>query len=214
MSDDLNTKYQQHYNQVLTGTLTDTLMKSISYQANIKLANEIISENEKIIQELKAGQDTSKKELQLTIDGLKKELETAKNNKINSENARIVNLENTIKSNQSNLSRLQSELFEVNKLKTEYENVKHQVQHLNTYRTEVVKANDTIKALKEEQDSTRSAYEQKIKALTDEINLLRTPQTPVKKAKVTKKSTTVTTPKAKIIKQEIPGLIVKDGGSF
>jgi hypothetical protein len=36
MSEDMTTKYQQHYNQVLTGTLTDTIMKSISYQGNIK----------------------------------------------------------------------------------------------------------------------------------------------------------------------------------
>lgn len=210
----MNEKYQQHYNKVLTGTLTDTLMKSISYQANIQLANEIIAENEKIIQELQLVQDSSKKELQTIIESLKNDLEVAKTNKNNSENSRITSLENTIKSNQATISKLQIDLFEANKLKTEYENVKHQVQHLDTYRNEVVKANDTIKALKEAQQSIQNAYEEKIKALNEEIVILKTPKTPEKKAKVTKKTVEVATPKAKIIKQDLPGLIVKDGGSF
>ena len=210
----MNEKYQQHYNKVLTGTLTDTLMKSISYQANIQLANEIIAENEKIIQELQLVQDSSKKELQTIIESLKNDLEVAKTNRNNSENSRITSLENTIKSNQATISKLQIDLFEANKLKTEYENVKHQVQHLDTYRNEVVKANDTIKALKEAQQSIQNAYEEKIKALNEEIVILKTPKTPEKKAKVTKKTVEVATPKAKIIKQDLPGLIVKDGGSF
>lgn len=210
----MNEKYQQHYNKVLTGTLTDTLMKSISYQANIQLANEIIAENEKIIQELQLVQDSSKKELQTIIESLKNDLEVAKTNRNNSENSRITSLENTIKSNQATISKLQIDLFEANKLKTEYENVKHQVQHLDTYRNEVVKANDTIKALKEAQQSIQNAYEEKIKALNEEIVILKTPKIPEKKAKVTKKTVEVATPKAKIIKQDLPGLIVKDGGSF
>ena len=42
MSDEMSDKYQQHYNQILSGTLTDNILKSISLQANIKLANDII----------------------------------------------------------------------------------------------------------------------------------------------------------------------------
>ena len=61
MSDDMNEKYQAHYNKVLTGTLTDTMMKSISYQANIQLANDIIAEQEKTIQELQKNSENLKK---------------------------------------------------------------------------------------------------------------------------------------------------------
>ena len=213
---DMNVKYQQHYNKILTGTLTDTMMKSISYQANIQLANEIIAEQEKTIVELQNTTDSSKKELQDTINSLKTEIQTLKTNKETSENNRITVLDNTIKSHTVTIAKLQADLYEANKLKSEYENVKHQVQHLDTYRNEVVKANETIKTLKESQNSIKNDYEQKIKALTDEIELLKTPQTPVKKAKVTKKKADVLVaqPKAKIIKQDLPGLIVKDGGSF
>ena len=210
----MNEKYQNHYNKVLTGTLTDTLMKSISYQANIQLANEIIADQEKTIQELQAGKDTSKKQLEATIESLKQELETVRTNRTNSENSRITSLENTIKNHLANISKLQTELYEMNKMKSEYENSKHQIQHLDTYRNEVVKANDTIKALKESQDSIKNDYESKIKALTAEIETLKTPVV-VKKTKSKKAIEVVeSTPKAKIIKQTLPGLIVKDGGSF
>lgn len=217
MSDmNMKEKYQQHYEKVLTGTLTDTIMKSISYQANIQLANEIIAEQEKNLNELKSTVNSSQKELQDTIVELKKEIESLQANKIVEDNVTISNLENTIKSYTATINKLQTDLYEANKLKTEYENVKHQVQHINTFRNEVVKANDTIKVLREEKDSLEKTSEEKIKALTDEINLLKTPKAPVKKAKSTKKATEVVVekPKAKIIKQDLPGLIVKDGGNF
>ena len=61
MSDDMNTKYQQHYNQILSGTLSDTVLKSISFQANIKLANEIIAEQEKTISDLESEVEDSRR---------------------------------------------------------------------------------------------------------------------------------------------------------
>ena len=52
MSEDINAKYQQHYNKILSGTLSDAILKSITFQANIKLANEIIAEQENCILKL------------------------------------------------------------------------------------------------------------------------------------------------------------------
>ena len=78
MSDEMTTKYQQHYNKILTGTLTDTIMKSISYQANIKLANEIIAEQEKTIVELNGKVET-----------IVSELENVKNSKTISQSAEV-----------------------------------------------------------------------------------------------------------------------------
>ena len=176
MSDNMNEQYQKYYNQVLTGTLTDTVLKSVSYQANIKLANDIIENQEKTIKELQTVTEDRIKQLQET------------NNK------------------------LQTDLYEMNKLKSEYEGVKHQVQHLNTYRNEVVKANETIKRLEIEHANVVKSYEEKIQALTNKQNLLETP-TEVQK-KVVKPKQKPVIAKAKIIKQDLPGLIVKDGGSF
>ena len=64
MSENMNEKYQQYYNKLLTGTLTETLLKSISLQANVQLANDIIAEQEKTIQESKTGSDVIKKDLE------------------------------------------------------------------------------------------------------------------------------------------------------
>ena len=206
MSDDMNEKYQQYYNQLLTGTLTETMLKGITFQANIKLANDIIAEQDKNIQ---ASQET--------IDSLKKELEDAKNTKSSSDNSKILELEGQIKGYTTTIARLQSDLFEMNKSKTEYENVKHQVQHLDTYRNEVIKANETIKSIQNDHLKVVNGYELKIKDLSETIESLKTP---AKKKKVSKTVVTEepvipeTKPKAKIIKQELPGLIVKDGGSF
>lgn len=215
MSENMNEKYQLIYNKILNGTLTDTILKSVSYQANIQLANEIIAEQEKTIQALKSSKEESETELQATINTLKTELETARVNKVNSDNNKIVLLENTIKNHLATIQKLQSDLNEAGKLRTEYENVKHQVQHLDTYRNEILKANDTIKNLKSEHTIAIQQFEEKVNALTNEINELKTP-VPVKNTKVTKKTknSLVTKPKAKIIKQDLPGLIVKDGGSF
>lgn len=171
MSDSMNEKYQQYHNKLMVGTLNDMLLKSISYQANIQLANDIIAEQEKSIDELNG----------------------------------------TIQGHLATISTLQADLYEANKLRSEYENVKHQVQHLDTYRNEVVKSNDKIKSLDIEKTELTRRYEQKIEALKDEIEALKTP-VPLKKTKVKKQ--TVSAPKAKIIKQDLPNLIVKDGGSF
>lgn len=192
MSDNMNEKYQQYYNKVLTGTLTDTLMKSISYQANIQLANDIIAEQEKVIGELKNNENTSKKELQ----------------------DRISNLENVGKNNQSTISKLQTDLYEANKLKSEYENVKHQVQHLNTFKNDLIKSREEIKNLQidhqKQVDELKNDYEDKIAKLTLTIENLKTPTTTKKKAtKVTKAPSVKKAPIKTIEVEEI-----KDGGIF
>ena len=46
MSENMTEKYQTHYNKLLNGTFGDLVVKSISYQANIQLANDIIAEQE------------------------------------------------------------------------------------------------------------------------------------------------------------------------
>ena len=188
----MNEKYQLHYNKILTGTLTDTIMKSISYQANIQLANDIIAEQEKVIGELKNNENTSKKELQ----------------------DRISNLENVGKNNQSTISKLQTDLYEANKLKSEYENVKHQVQHLNTFKNDLIKSREEIKNLQidhqKQVDELKNDYEDKIAKLTLTIESLKTPTTSKKKAdKVTKAPSVKKAPIKTIEVEEI-----KDGGIF
>ena len=72
--DDMNEKYQKHYSQLLTSTLTENILKGISFQANIKLANEIIEDQDKMISQLKTDNEVLKsnlEELELKVNDLK-----------------------------------------------------------------------------------------------------------------------------------------------
>lgn len=193
MSENMTEKYQQHYNKLVNGTLTDLLVKSISYQANIQLANDIIGEQEKTIENL----ETSLKDV-------KKELEDIKVNKNNSENSKIVELENQIKGQNSIVTRLQSDLNEANKLRTEYESIKHQVSHVDTFRNELIKERENNK-------KTRDEYELKIEELKNQIEYLQL--TPAKRKKIDEEKNK----KLEIVEEKISTLPleeVRDGGSF
>ena len=188
MSDDMNEKYQQHYNQIIVGTLTDTMMKNISYQANIKLANEIIAEQEKQIEDLNL--DKTK---------FQKDIEDLKNGKITSENSKIAMLENTIKTQQSTISKLNSDIMEFNKIKLEYNDIKHQVQHIETFRNQLIQSQRII----EEKDL-------EIKKLNEKIDYLQL--TPAKRKKIDDMNKQVEEqPQSNESSLET---IIKDGGSF
>jgi hypothetical protein len=112
MSGDMTVKYQQHYNQFLSGTLSDLMMKNLTYQANIKLANEIIAEQEKTIAEKQS------------------ELEEIKNNKTISDNSIVTLLKtdfDNIKSHASNVEVFRNELIKERELhqqtKNDYEQI-------------------------------------------------------------------------------------------
>jgi len=81
-------------------------------------------------------------------------------------------------------------------MKHEFENVRHQVQHVDTFRNELIKERD-------EHQKTRNDYESKIKSLNEQIEYLQL--TPAKRKKIEEaKSITATT----IINP------IEDGGSF
>jgi chromosome segregation ATPase len=205
MSDNMAEKYQQYYNKLLNGTLTDTIIKSISYQANIQLANDIIAEQEKTIQEL-----------EISLKDLKNQLEDIKVGKNNSENSKIVELENQVKANASIISRLQSDLNESNRLKIEYENIKHQATHVDTFRNELIKERESHKKTRDEYEQKindlNNSYTLQLKELNDRIDYLQL--TPAKRKKIDE----VNNKKVEVVEEIISTLPleseVRDGGSF
>jgi hypothetical protein len=217
MSDNMNEKYQQHYNQTLVGTLTDTILKSVSYQANIKLANEIIAEQETQIKDLTASKDTSKKELEVTIQNLTKELNDVKANKSNSENVRISGLENTIRSHTDTINRLNGQVSEVNRLKSDNEILKKQSQQVETLSIELNKSKEDYKNLRlihqGEIDKLTSNYEKLVTELTSRIESLESPS-PTKTNKAPVKVAKKTASKKEVAPKESEELLLKDGGSF
>ena len=178
MSDDMTTKYQNHYNQVLTGTLNDAIMKSISYQANIKLANEIIAEQEKTITDLKSQVEGIQKDAEEKIRSAKQELDSFKSNKSNADSVRITTLENNVKSQQETILKLNTDLVAANKLKVEFENLKNQATNGDIFRRELMKE-------RENHATTKSEYDKKIQELNEQIDVLKAP---VKRKKPVRKS--------------------------
>lgn len=212
---DMTKKYQEHYNQLLSGTISDVIIKSISYQANIKLANDVIADNENKI-----------KELQDKLEKTNQELESCKSNKNISENQKIASLEKSLKDSSETISRLNSNINELNRYKSEYESVKTQVHHIDTFRNELEKSRQQIIQQKNEYENKiedlGKKHKAEIETLNKKIDYLQL--TPAKRKKLesslvvtteTKVEETKPETKAKIIKQNIPEVVVKkDGGSF
>ena len=159
-----NENYLNYYVEILTSTLQDAIIRNVSLQANARVTedviNDLIKRNEDLINQ---------------IGNLNGELNSVKSANQQNENVKITNLENTVNGHMDTINRLNNQISELNKMKNEYENVKHQVQHVDTFRNELLKE-------REEHQQTRIDFENKIKELNNEIGYLKL--TPAKRKKV------------------------------
>lgn len=118
-----NEKYLNHYVEILTGTMTDAVIRNISLQANARVTEELVEQQAKRIEELSISEANR-----------------------NSESSnKIASLETTI-------ANLTNELNDLRRQRGEFESVKSQVQHVDTFRNELTKAQDTIRKLNEKID--------------------------------------------------------------
>jgi predicted nuclease with TOPRIM domain len=157
-----NENYVNHYVEILTSTMTDAVIRNISLQANGKISESVIAEQ------------------QSKIDKLISEINT------------IESLQNTVN--------------ELSGMKAEYENIKHQANHVDTFRSELIKE-------RELHQQTRNNYELKIKELNEKIDYLQL--TPAKRKKIDDSKLTPTIE----VTEGTPTLFnidttIKDGGSF
>jgi len=127
-----NEKYFNYYVETLTNTMTDAVVRNVSLQASVKIAEEDVKELQHTVELLDAE-----------IGRLNEQLENEKNSRNNSENSTILELKN-------NNDSLRSELDSIRSMKIEYENIKHQVQHVDTFRKELLKARSENEELKKE----------------------------------------------------------------
>ena len=165
----MNENYVNNYIEVMTGIMQDAVLRNISLQANEKIVTEVIQEQQKKIEELNAElEDVNKNQSDLHI-----------------------HLESTI-------ANLKNQLNEANKFKNDYENVKHQVQHNDTFRNELIKEREEHKKLLNI-----------IEELNGKIEYLQL--TPAKRKKIDDaKMASITETKPTMEEVEI----VEDGGKF
>jgi len=217
-----NEKFVNYYIENLIATMNDCLIRNISLQVNERISKENIEEQVKAINELKN-----------TIDSLKKENVSIKDSKQVSDQEKYQNLENSIKEHLETIQGLNQKIAEADKLKNEYENVKHQVQHVDTFRNELLKTreefdknkneyenkindltnnhNNTINNLTNNYNNTINDYENKIKELNDKIDYLQL--TPAKRKKLDDEKVNIT-PTENALEVLTKSDITKDGGSF
>ena len=190
-----NENYVNHYVEILTSTMTDAVIRNISLQANGKISEGVITEQQSKIDKL----NFEIERLTLQIEKNLNASETEKNNQ-------ITNLNDKIEEQKNSISNLETQVHELNNMKGVYENVKHQIDHVDTFRNELIKE-------RELHQQTRNDYELTIKDLNEKIEYLQL--TPAKRKKIddSKLTTTVEVIEATPTLFNID-TIIKDGGSF
>lgn len=153
--------------------MTDAIVRNVSLQASVKIAEESTKEYEETISLLDAE-----------IGKLNEELQVERQSRSRSENSRIRELENQV-------FELSRELDDLRSSKKHVEDNKHQLQHVDTFRKELLLSREENQKLK------------------DEIEYLKL--SPAKRKKIDEMNTQKQlSPVAKINTEET----VKDGGIF
>ena len=163
-----NENYLNHYVEIMTSTMTDVIVRNISLQANARVTEEVVEEQAKRIQELSV-------------------IEANRNAETDAE---VTNLNGTIANLNTTIANLNNELSDLRSQRGEFESVKSQAKHVDTFRNELVKAQEVIKEL------------------NDKIEYLQL--TPAKRKKIDDAKQTKT---VDVFSAESTDTI-KDGGSF
>jgi DNA repair exonuclease SbcCD ATPase subunit len=156
-----NEKYLNYYIEIMTSTLTECVIRNISMQANAKITDGVVKEQSEKIDAL------------ININNkLKENIEELKENNASIENKTVKELEDKLLESEKLAKKLGDDVNELkNKHRTEideliskfrdYDSVKNQAGHVETFKGELVRA-------REETNQVRSELESKINALASE----------------------------------------------
>jgi len=147
-----NEKYLNYYIETLTTTMTDCVIRNVSMQANAKITDEVVKEQSEKIDALVK----SNAELQKTIQHLEQSKLTNENNTINELKNKVSELEGKISSQKQEHNDL------INKFR-DYDSVKNQATHVETFKSELIRARD-------ETNRVRSELENRINSINAETN--------------------------------------------
>jgi len=217
-----NEKYVNHYVDILTSTLTDTILKGVSMQANARITDDVIKEQSEKIELI----DKVLREKDEQIRQLSTQKTANENNIIN-------DLNNRINQKDVELTRLSNEVNELRNKYRDYDSIKNQATHVDTFKNELMKSREEVNKVRDEyeqkivslQKENQSKIDvlvknhefekqnltQKIVELTTKIDYLQLP--PAKRKKVDELNKEVTTP---VTSNELVGTnsLVEDGGTF
>lgn len=175
-----NENYFNHYVDSLKNTMMDAVMKSVSLQASIKMSEETINELTNTVDLLDAE-----------IGKIKEDHEKERNALVQEDSTRINEL-------QERLNGLTAEINDLRQQRTEFESVRNNAKHVDTFRNELLKS-------REENEKLKLEYENTIRLLNEKIGYLQL--TPAKRKKIDEQNAVKD---SEINNKEH----IEDGGSF
>ena len=135
----MSEKYLNYYVELLSSTVNDVVLRNISLQANSRISEDVIAEQQQQIQDLTAKS------------------EQASNS--------IAEHKNVSENYQNTINDLNSKINTLNQLASEYKNSKHQIAHVDTFRNELIKARKETEDMKDYYENIISELNDKINYL-------------------------------------------------
>lgn len=156
-----NEKYLNYYIETLTATMTDCVVRNVSMQANQKITDEVVKEQSEKIEALAR----SNNELQSLIEELEQANASNENNVIQELKNKLDEKEKLVSKQSTDINELTNkhrvELEELNTKFRDYESVKNQATHVETFKGELIRA-------REETNRVRTELENRINSINAE----------------------------------------------
>lgn len=158
-----NEKYLNYYIETLTTTMTDCVIRNVSMQANAKITDEVVKEQTEKIEALVK----SNSELQTLIEQLEQANATNENNVIQDLKNKLDEKEKLVSKQSNDINELANkhriELDELTTKFRDYDSVKNQATHVDTFKNELIRA-------REETNRVRTELENRINSINAETN--------------------------------------------
>lgn len=158
-----NEKYLNYYIETLTTTMTDCVIRNVSMQANAKITDEVVKEQGEKIEALVKLNN----ELQETIQSLKQANAANENNVIQELRNKLGEKEQLVAQQSNDINELRNkhskELEELTTKFRDYDSVKNQATHVETFKSELIRA-------REETNRVRTELENRINSINAETN--------------------------------------------
>jgi chromosome segregation ATPase len=158
-----NEKYLNYYIETLTATMTDCVVRNVSMQANQKITDEVVKEQAEKIEALAR----SNNELQTLIEELEQASAANENSVIQELRTKLDEKEKLVSKQSTDINELANkhrvELEELNTKFRDYESVKNQATHVDTFKGELIKS-------REETNRVRTELETRITSVGAEMN--------------------------------------------
>jgi chromosome segregation ATPase len=165
-----NEKYLNYYIETLTATMTDCVVRNVSMQANQKITDEVVKEQSEKLEALAR----SNNELQSLIEELEQANASNENNVIQELRNKLDEKEKLVSKQSTDINELTNkhrvELEELNTKFRDYESVKNQATHVETFKGELIRAREETNRVRTELDNRINSINAENTGKIDGIN--------------------------------------------